>query len=283
MTVTPEVSRRRFLTYVIAGPTVVAAARWADAGTGGMLAAADMQPIPSAPGAADTYDLNDLLTDATLPTANLITVTMNTDGTASFALPRAEVGQGITTVDRDADRRGARPPARQGARHARRRPARAAVQPAHRRLEHDASRSTRRSGSPPRLRASGCCSTAAATQLGRRRRDLHAQRRRRHGSATAAPSTYGDARRQRPPRRRPRQVDGRRSSRRRSSRVDRHAAQPRRRARRPSPAARSSRWTCTSRTRCRRWSAGRRRSTARSKRSRNLAQVRRCPASPTSR
>src|SRR5581483_1575389 len=46
----------------------------------------------------DVYDLSDLLTDAALPTSNLITVQVNPDGTASFALPRAEVGQGITTA-----------------------------------------------------------------------------------------------------------------------------------------------------------------------------------------
>src|SRR3954452_15377758 len=90
------VTRRRFLTYVVAGPTVVAAARWADASPG-LLTGTDMQPIPSAPGAADTYDLNDMLTDSTRPTANMITVTMHKDGTASFALPRVETGQGITT------------------------------------------------------------------------------------------------------------------------------------------------------------------------------------------
>src|SRR3954454_406764 len=90
------VTRRRFLTYVVAGPTVVAAARWADASPG-LLAGTDMQPIPSAPGAADTYDLNDMLTDSTRATANMITVTMHKDGTASFALPRVETGQGITT------------------------------------------------------------------------------------------------------------------------------------------------------------------------------------------
>ncbi len=55
MTVTPELSRRRFLTYVVAGPTVVAAARWADASPG-VLAGTDMQPIPSAPGPADIHD-----------------------------------------------------------------------------------------------------------------------------------------------------------------------------------------------------------------------------------
>lgn len=38
-----------------------------------------------------------MLTHAALPTANLITIRLDGDGTASFALPRAEVGQGITT------------------------------------------------------------------------------------------------------------------------------------------------------------------------------------------
>jgi isoquinoline 1-oxidoreductase beta subunit len=88
-----DVSRRRFLGYVIAAPTVVAAARWADAGT----TAADPQPIPSGPGMSEVYDLNDLLTDSTRLTADMITVTVHKDGTASFALPRIETGQGITT------------------------------------------------------------------------------------------------------------------------------------------------------------------------------------------
>src|SRR4051812_10182142 len=59
---TADVSRRRFLAYVVAAPTVVAAARWADASPG-LLAGTDPQPVPSAPGAADVYDLNDFLTD----------------------------------------------------------------------------------------------------------------------------------------------------------------------------------------------------------------------------
>jgi isoquinoline 1-oxidoreductase beta subunit len=53
--------------------------------------------IPTAPQVPELYDLNDMLTDAARPTANLITVTINEDGTASFELPRMEVGQGITT------------------------------------------------------------------------------------------------------------------------------------------------------------------------------------------
>ncbi|MBV9291084.1 MAG: xanthine dehydrogenase family protein molybdopterin-binding subunit [Frankiales bacterium] len=91
----PDLSRRRFLAYVIAAPTVVTAVRYADASP--LAGGPALQPIPSAPGAADEYDLNDLLTDSTRSTANMITVTMHKDGTASFALPRVESGQGITT------------------------------------------------------------------------------------------------------------------------------------------------------------------------------------------
>lgn len=86
------VTRRRFLGYVLAGPTLVAAAQLRLARTG-----AGPAPVPSPPELADYYDLNDLLTQATLPTADLVTVTINPDGTASFALPRNESGQGITT------------------------------------------------------------------------------------------------------------------------------------------------------------------------------------------
>src|SRR5215471_8282974 len=84
------ISRRRFLGYVIAASTLVTAVELrrpeqADA------AIPTVQPV-------DLYDLSDLLTDAALLTAALITVTVNSDGTVSFALPRAEVGQGITTA-----------------------------------------------------------------------------------------------------------------------------------------------------------------------------------------
>ncbi|CAM02253.1 isoquinoline 1-oxidoreductase beta subunit [Saccharopolyspora erythraea NRRL 2338] len=85
------VGRRRFLGYVLAAPTLVAAA---ELGPGSGTAGA---AVPSAPSPAEIYDLNDMLTEAALPTANLITVEVHEDGTVSFALPRAEVGQGITT------------------------------------------------------------------------------------------------------------------------------------------------------------------------------------------
>ncbi len=85
-----QVDRRRFMGYLLGAATLVAAA---DLGLAPERAAA----LPSGPQPAELYDLNDMLTDATRPTANLVTVTVNEDGTASFALPRAEVGQGITT------------------------------------------------------------------------------------------------------------------------------------------------------------------------------------------
>ncbi|MFF3484334.1 molybdopterin cofactor-binding domain-containing protein [Streptomyces sp. NPDC002701] len=67
------------------------------------MAAAELVPasparadIPS-PEITELIDLNDVMTAAALPTSGLITVEVNEDGTVSFALPRAEVGQGITT------------------------------------------------------------------------------------------------------------------------------------------------------------------------------------------
>jgi isoquinoline 1-oxidoreductase beta subunit len=88
-----EVSRRRFLGYVLAASTLTVAAQLGEGATAPRAQAA----VPGVPEPADLYDLNDMLTDATLATAALITITVNPDGTASFALPRTEVGQGITT------------------------------------------------------------------------------------------------------------------------------------------------------------------------------------------
>jgi isoquinoline 1-oxidoreductase subunit beta len=84
----PGIGRRSFLGYVVAGTTLVAAADLFPAPAGA---------VPGTPQPAELYDLNDFLTQAATPTANLITVTVHEDGTASFALPRMEVGQGITT------------------------------------------------------------------------------------------------------------------------------------------------------------------------------------------
>jgi isoquinoline 1-oxidoreductase subunit beta len=84
------VSRRRFIGYLIAAPTVVAGAQL-------LVEPAAQAAIPTVQ-AIDAYDLSDLLNDAAAPTSALLTVVVNKDGTVSYALPRAEVGQGITTA-----------------------------------------------------------------------------------------------------------------------------------------------------------------------------------------
>lgn len=85
------VTRRRMLAYLVAAPTLVAAARL------GIAPAADAA-VPSKQLPVDAFDLSDLLTLAATPTNGFLSVTINRDGSASFALPRAEVGQGITTA-----------------------------------------------------------------------------------------------------------------------------------------------------------------------------------------
>ncbi|MFE0698746.1 molybdopterin cofactor-binding domain-containing protein [Streptomyces sp. NPDC058872] len=90
----PGIGRRRFLGYVLAAPTLTVAARIGGEALAPQEAAA---LVPSPPGPAELLDLNELLTVAALPTSNLISVRVDADGTAHFALPRAEVGQGITT------------------------------------------------------------------------------------------------------------------------------------------------------------------------------------------
>jgi isoquinoline 1-oxidoreductase beta subunit len=86
--------RRRFLGYVLAAPTLVVAARLVADDAAPQLAAA---AIPSLPELSDLYDLGDLQDLAASATSGLISIMVNRDGTASFAMPRAEVGQGITT------------------------------------------------------------------------------------------------------------------------------------------------------------------------------------------
>src|SRR5690242_7553950 len=85
-----SLSRRRFMGYVIGGATLAVAADLA-------LGTPAYGAVPSLPQIPEYYDLGDLQTQAAMPTAALITIVMNPDGTASFELPRMEVGQGITT------------------------------------------------------------------------------------------------------------------------------------------------------------------------------------------
>ncbi|MFH8258572.1 molybdopterin cofactor-binding domain-containing protein [Streptomyces roseolus] len=88
------IGRRRFLGYVLAAPTLTVAAQ---AGVEALAPATAEAVVPSLPGPAEILDLNDLLTVAALPTSHLITLRLDPDGTVHFALPRAEVGQGVTT------------------------------------------------------------------------------------------------------------------------------------------------------------------------------------------
>jgi isoquinoline 1-oxidoreductase beta subunit len=115
----PGTSRRRFVAYVLAAPALAIAVRSGlinpfgesaaaaetarDAATGsssqaGVLAAGGAGPaIATTPQVFDYYDLSDLLTDSCRPTNNLLTLDVGHDGIVRFLLPRAEVGQGITT------------------------------------------------------------------------------------------------------------------------------------------------------------------------------------------
>jgi len=100
-------TRRRFLAYVVGAPFLVVAV---DAlGVSPSAAAAASSPpgtvpvpppegIPSLPQPADLVDLGDLLILAGLPTANLITISVDDQGVAHFALPRQENGQGTETA-----------------------------------------------------------------------------------------------------------------------------------------------------------------------------------------
>ncbi|MFI6039277.1 molybdopterin cofactor-binding domain-containing protein [Streptomyces sp. NPDC051315] len=81
--------RRRFLGYVLAATTLTTAAELVPASPA-------RAGVPS-PDVTRLLDLNDVMTAAAAPTSALITVEVATDGTVSFALPRTEVGQGITT------------------------------------------------------------------------------------------------------------------------------------------------------------------------------------------
>lgn len=86
---TRGLSRRHF-GYVVAGSTLMVAVDVAGAQT-------SKAAIPSPPQIASLFDLLDAQNLAAAPTSGLIAIVVKEDGTATFALPRTEVGQGITT------------------------------------------------------------------------------------------------------------------------------------------------------------------------------------------
>ncbi|MFD4627997.1 molybdopterin cofactor-binding domain-containing protein [Streptomyces sp. NPDC058475] len=88
-------ARRRFLTYLVAAPTLAVATRIGlDALDPGTARAA----VPTPPAPADLVDLGDLLILAGKPTAGMLVLSVDADGTVHFRLPREEVGQGLTTA-----------------------------------------------------------------------------------------------------------------------------------------------------------------------------------------
>jgi isoquinoline 1-oxidoreductase beta subunit len=81
-------SRRRVLAYLVAAPTLTLVAKL---GTDG-------EPAGATPGLPDLIDLSDALTAVALPTAYLLRLEVTPEGRVVLGLPRAEVGQGITTA-----------------------------------------------------------------------------------------------------------------------------------------------------------------------------------------
>ena len=148
-----ELGRRRLLGYLVAAPTLAVAVR---------LGADTLAPdsagaaVPTPDGPAEIYDLNDMLTSAAMPTAGPDHA--HDEDRRHRPLRAAALGErpGHRHLDGDDHRRGARHPGRQGGRHARRRATGAALQPAHRRLQHHASRPTSRSAPPPPSPAAAC-------------------------------------------------------------------------------------------------------------------------------
>ncbi|MCW2571846.1 MAG: isoquinoline 1-oxidoreductase [Frankiales bacterium] len=86
-------SRRRFLTYLMAAPTLAVAVQY------GVLEGTAQAVVPTQPQPADNFDLGDFLILAGKPTEDkLIIIEVDKAGKVHCALPREEVGQGITTA-----------------------------------------------------------------------------------------------------------------------------------------------------------------------------------------
>ena len=90
---TSGTSRRRFLAYLMATPTLAVAVRY------GVLDGVAHAVVPTPPQPAENFDLGDFLILSGKPTEDkLIVIEVSETGKVSCALPREEVGQGITTA-----------------------------------------------------------------------------------------------------------------------------------------------------------------------------------------
>jgi isoquinoline 1-oxidoreductase beta subunit len=91
----PSIGRRRFLSYLLAAPTLTVATEVLLNGAAATAEAA----VPSPPQLiGETVDLQDIINLIGAPTSALLfQITVNEDDTVTVPLPRAEVGQGLTT------------------------------------------------------------------------------------------------------------------------------------------------------------------------------------------
>ena len=90
-------TRRRFLTYVVAAPVLTVAASSA----GDLIAPGRAHAVvPSPPQPENILDLGDVMVAATKQAQDLLVLEVTTDNRVVFRLPRAEVGQGVTTAGR---------------------------------------------------------------------------------------------------------------------------------------------------------------------------------------
>jgi isoquinoline 1-oxidoreductase beta subunit len=87
--------RRRFLTFLVAAPTLTIAAK---IGFDAVAPETAEAVIPTLPGPAEILDLGDVLNLSNVPTANMLVLEVMQSGKVRLQLPRCEVGQGITTA-----------------------------------------------------------------------------------------------------------------------------------------------------------------------------------------
>ncbi len=85
-------TRRRFLTYVVAAPVLTVAAS-------SVIAPGKAYAfVPSPPQPENIFDLGDVMVAATMQAEDLLVLEVTVDNRVVFRVPRAEVGQGITTA-----------------------------------------------------------------------------------------------------------------------------------------------------------------------------------------
>ncbi len=90
-----DLTRRRFLTYVVAAPVLTVAA---SSGVGLIAPGKAHAVVPSPPQPENLADLGDVMVAATKQAQHLLVLEVTTDNRIVFRIPRAEVGQGITTA-----------------------------------------------------------------------------------------------------------------------------------------------------------------------------------------